>query len=194
MLTFDFICISVLKSTPDAKVFFNFTRREFSLSVAQLWLWSAHRGDGLSIAGGHQVDSGKCGFFSSGQPCGAFVVPRQNWKGSFRVFFIFLNVFFSFLVILCAERVRLWRFYVYAFCCADRTESISLCENYLFICLFLPRPSTSPPPTKRTFDSSVFSAMLWRASEAENGFNTTRAGVWTLLIDELRFIATTVAA
>lgn len=44
MLTFDFICISVLKATPDAKVFLILLVEIFSVSVAQLWLWSAHRG------------------------------------------------------------------------------------------------------------------------------------------------------
>lgn len=199
MLTFDFICISVLRATPDAKVFFHFTSRGFSLSVAQLWLWWAHPGV-MVWASLEDIrwTAGSAFFSPLDSPAVRSWCQGRTEKGSFRVFFfcfVFRCCFFFFLFILCAERVRLWCFYVYAFCCADRTESISLCVNYLFIyCPPQPPHPTPHHPPREHLTLPYFLPCCEELQKAGNGFNTTRAGVWTLLIDELRFIATRVAA
>lgn len=104
MLTFDFICISVPMTT-ERKAFL-ILLVEVSLSVVQLWLRSAHPGDGLSVAGGHQVDSRKCFFFLWTTLWGV-----HGAKAELKRFLQFSFFFF----ILFAERVRLWCFYVSAF-------------------------------------------------------------------------------
>lgn len=204
MLTFDFICISVLEATPDAKVFLSLL---VEIWVCQLRSVGFGRPAGVMVWASLEDIRWTAGsaflFSSSGQPCGAFVVPRQNWKGSFRGFLLFLFLFFLLFFFRCcflsghimrwkSEIVTLLRLTLFAVP-TELSPSRRVWIVYLFI-YSCPRPPPPPLPTKRTFDSSVLSAMLWGASEAENGFNTTRAGVWTLLIDELRFIATRVAA
>lgn len=153
MLTFDFICISVLEATPDAKVFLSLLVEIWVCQLrsvgfgrpARVMVWASLE-DIRWTAGSAFL------FSSSGQPCGAFVVPRQNWKGSFRGFLLFLFLFFLFfffvvvfsLVILCAERVRLWRFYVWRFLlCRQNWVHLAVCE--LFIYLFIPAPALHLP-------------------------------------------------
>lgn len=169
MLTFDFICISVPMTTE---------RKAFLILLVKVCQWCSFGWDRptwvMVWASLEDIRwTAGSAFFLWTTRWG--VHGANGWTERVpSVFFFFLYYSlkecdcdaFMFPLLLC------WQNWVH----------LTVCE--LFLYLF----------SKRTFDSSVLSAMSWGASEAGNGFNMTRAGVWTLLIDELRFIATRVAA
>lgn len=198
---FDFICISVLEATPDAKVFLilpveTLVRRLRSFGVGGptgVVVWASLEDIGWTAGGA----AFSLLWTTLWGVCGVKAELKRFFQGFRFVFVLFFLLLFSFWSYYALKEWDCDAFMFDAFCCADRIESISLCVNYLFIYLFIPAPPLHlphRPPREHLTLPSVLSAMLWRASEAENGFNTTRAGVWTLLIDELRFLATRVAA
>lgn len=201
MLTFDFICISVLRATPDAKVFFHFTSRGFSLSVAQLWLWSAHPGvwwfeRRWRTSGGQQ----EVLFFSPlDNPAVRSWCQGRTEKGSFRVCFFFFVFFF--VVVFFSVHIMRWKSEIvmllclrFLLCWQNRVH-LAVCELFIYLSP-PPTPATPRPhhPPREHLTLPYFLPYCEELQKAGNGFNTTRAGVWTLLIDELRFIATRVAA
>lgn len=108
--------------------------------------------DGLSIAGRQQVDSRGRSFLWT------YLWGFNGANAEQKKLLQFLKVSYD----PVKERGMLghWRFgQVYVFAFAVLTDFKSISPRVIFL--------------KRTFDSSVLSAIVWGASEAENGFNTT---------------------
>lgn len=105
MLTFDFICISVLKVTPDAEVFLILL---VEILVCQLRSFGFGRPTGVMVRASLEDIRWTAGsaFFllwtTLWGVCGAKAELKRFLQG-----FCFFFVVVFFLVILCAERVRL---------------------------------------------------------------------------------------